>query len=103
MNSYTPVSEVLLVHTRLGHVCQRYMLEMVCKGTLRGIENLSILRIKSCIGPCSFCPCISCIAKINRQPKSNRTQRAGHNNEMDKEEEDLHHYTQLQKHMTSHP
>jgi hypothetical protein len=35
MNSYTPSSEELLAHARLGHPCQRYMLEMVRKKTLR--------------------------------------------------------------------
>ena len=97
MNSYTPVAEELLVHARLGHPCQRYMIEMVRKRTLRGIENLTIPKIKSCIGPRSSCPCIGCIAKQNRQPKSSRTRGTGRDNDKDKEDEDLRHYSELQR------
>jgi hypothetical protein len=73
MNSYTPVSEELLIHGRLGHLCQRYMLEMIKMNTLKGIDKLSTHRVKQLIGLGTSIPCIGCIAKKNRHPKSNRS------------------------------
>eukprot|EP00944_MAST-04C_sp_MAST-4C-sp1_P011278 g11278.t1 len=97
MNSYTPAKEELLVHFRLGHPCQRYMIEMIRQKTLRGIEKLSISRVRECIGKGTSCVCIGCIAKMNRQPRSNRTRGANRNNDKDKEDEDQKHYEALRK------
>jgi len=82
VNSYTPVDPEVLVHNRLGHPCQRYMLEMIKKKTLRGIDNLEAHRVTELIGLGTACCCIGCIAKQNRQPTSKRTR--GRNRPTDK-------------------
>lgn len=72
-NSYHPSSFELLVHNRLGHLCKSYMLQMTRVGTLNGINQLDNSKIKLLIGKGSANPCIGCIAKMNREPKSRRT------------------------------